>query len=30
MSARTKAYNLVNGEWTETKEYKPLIDPMNG
>ena len=25
-----KMYNLINGEWTTTKKYTEVIDPMNG
>ena len=30
MSASTKAFNLVNGEWTTSENYIDLPDPLNG
>jgi 1-pyrroline-5-carboxylate dehydrogenase len=30
LSASTKGYNLVNGEWSSTKVTKEVIDPLNG
>jgi 1-pyrroline-5-carboxylate dehydrogenase len=30
LSDKDKGYNLVKGNWTTTKEYKDLLDPMTG
>lgn len=30
MSGADRGYNLVGGEWKDTKTYVDLVDPLNG
>jgi len=30
MGERDKGYNLVQGKWSSTAEYKDLVDPLTG
>lgn len=30
LSERDRGYNLVGGEWTSTKDYVDLVDPLHG
>lgn len=30
LNGKDKCFNLVDGQWTSTKEYVDLVDPMTG